>query len=185
MRVNPWDHGLVMRQVVGRRSPRYLHVKVYVLHGKYPGGAWCGSPPSYLFTYPSSRSELVLGFPAPKPPYAHIHHLAPSGHDCLFGHPSCRGVVRLDRDFRLGPTHVDQGLTMRYHLSCCYEESSQFSFRCRRHDELDDLGYRENSPVEARVRVVFLRERCAPLRGCVLWILLSNQHPHVHTGSCC
>ena len=99
--------------------------------------------------------ELVLGFPAPKPPYAHIHHLAPPGHDCLVGHTSCRGVVRLDRAFRLGTTHVDQGLKMRYHLSCCYAESSQFIFGCRRHDKLDDLGYRENSTVEARVRVIF------------------------------
>ena len=66
-------------------------------------------------------SELILGFLAPEPPYAHVHHFAPSGHNCLVGHTSCSGIVRLDRDFRLGPTYVDQGLTMRYHLLCCYE----------------------------------------------------------------
>ncbi len=93
-------------------------------------------------------SELVLGFPATQPPYAHVHHLAPSGHGCLVGHTRCSGVVGLDWGFRLGPAHVNQGLTVRYHLSCCYEESCQFSFGCLCHDKFDDLGYRENGPVE-------------------------------------
>jgi hypothetical protein len=55
----------------------------------------------------------------------------------------------------VGAQHVNQGLAVRYHLSCCYEDSSQFSFGCGCHDKFDDLGYRENGPVVARVRVIF------------------------------
>ena len=95
--------------------------------------------------------ELVLGFLALKPPYAHVHHLALSGHNCLVGHARCDGVVRLNWAFRLWPAHVDQSLALWYHCLCCYDESSQFGFRCRRHEKLDDLGCRENSPVVARV----------------------------------
>ena len=109
-------------------------------------------------------TELVLGSTATEPPYTHIHHFAPSGNNCVVGHPSCRGVVRLDRAFRLGPAHVDQGLTMRYHLTCCYEESSQFIFGCRRHDKFDDLGYRRIVPLKRGYGSSSERKMCAPGR---------------------
>ena len=107
-------------------------------------------------------TELVLGSTAVEPPYTHIHHLAPTGNNCVVGHPSCCGVVRLDRAFRLGPAHVGQGLAMRYHLSCRYEECSKFSFGCRSHDKFDDLGNRKDSAIEARERVIFQEEDMCP-----------------------
>ena len=57
-----WGLGLVTWQDVVRRSPRCPRVKVYAPHGRYLGGAWCGSLPSCLIPYPSSIG-IGLGIP--------------------------------------------------------------------------------------------------------------------------
>ena len=156
--MGPW---LVMRQVVSCRLPdtcmckpmRFM-VSIWVVLGVVVGPVICSRIPVV--------TELVLGSMAPKPPYLHIHHFAPAGNNCVVGHPNSCGVIRLDVDFWFGPAHVNQGLAMRYHLLCRYEECSQFSFRCRRHDEFDYLGNGEDSTVESRVRVIFQEEDVSP-----------------------
>ena len=57
-----WGLGLVTWQDVVHRSPRCPRVKVYVPRGRYLGGAWCSSLPSYLIPYPSSI-RIGLGIP--------------------------------------------------------------------------------------------------------------------------
>jgi hypothetical protein len=66
-------------------------------------------------------TNLVLRYMATEPPEFHIHHIAPARNNSFIGSPSCCGVVSLDRTFRLGSTHVDKGLAVGNHLSCCDE----------------------------------------------------------------
>jgi hypothetical protein len=73
-------------------------------------------------------SKLALRFAAPKPPEAHIHHLAPTRDNCIVGNSSSCGVVSLDGTFRLGLTHVNECLAMRNHFSCGDKEICKFGF---------------------------------------------------------
>ncbi len=63
-------------------------------------------------------SKLILGCTATEPPKLHIHHLGPAGHNSLVGNSSCCRVIRLDRIFRLEPTHGDEGLAVGNHFTC-------------------------------------------------------------------
>jgi hypothetical protein len=63
-------------------------------------------------------SKLILGCVAMEPPKSHIHHLGPAGHNSLVGNSSCCRVICLDRTFRLGPTHGDEGLAVGNHFTC-------------------------------------------------------------------
>ncbi len=63
-------------------------------------------------------SKLVLRCPATEPPEAHIHHLASARENSIVNNPSSCGVVCLDRAFRLGPSHVNEGLAVGNHLVC-------------------------------------------------------------------
>ncbi len=63
-------------------------------------------------------SKLVLGCAETEPPKSHIHHLGLAGHNSLVGNScSCR-VIHLDRTFRLGPIHGDEGSTVGNHFTC-------------------------------------------------------------------
>ncbi len=92
-------------------------------------------------------AELVLGGAAMEPPEAHIHHFALARNDSIVGKsPSC-GIVCLDRAFRLGPPHVDEGLAVGYHFTCCDEKYSKLRIGCRCHYKIDDPDNRENHTV--------------------------------------
>ena len=93
-------------------------------------------------------TKLVLRCSTAKPPKAHIHHLTPARDNGVVDNPSSCGVVGLDGAFGLGPTHVDKGLPVGNHLSCCDEKGSQLRFCSRSHDKFDDLGNGENGAVE-------------------------------------
>jgi hypothetical protein len=66
-------------------------------------------------------TKLVLRCMATELPEIHIHHFAPARNDSFIGNPHCSGVISLDRTFRLGLTHVNKGLAVGSHLSCCNE----------------------------------------------------------------
>ncbi len=68
----------------------------------------------------------------------------------------------MDRTLRLGPTHVDEGLSVRDHLPGCDKECREFRLGSRSHDELDYLGNGEDCPVEAGKWVIFGEINVAP-----------------------
>jgi hypothetical protein len=63
-------------------------------------------------------SKLIEGCAATEPPKSHIHHLRPAGHNSLVGNSSCCRVICLDRTFRLGLTHGNEGLVVGNHFTC-------------------------------------------------------------------
>ncbi len=63
-------------------------------------------------------SKLILGCAATEPPKLHIHQLGPAGHNSLLGNSSCCRIIRMDRTFRFGPTHGDEGLAVGNHFTC-------------------------------------------------------------------
>jgi hypothetical protein len=65
---------------------------------------------------------LILGCVALEPPKLHTHHLGPAGHNSLVGNSCCCRVIHLDRTFRLGPTHGNEGLVVGNHFSFRDEE---------------------------------------------------------------
>jgi hypothetical protein len=67
-------------------------------------------------------SKLILGYAVMEPPKMHIHHLGPAGHNSLAGNSCCCRVIRLDRTFRLGPTHGNEGLVVGNHFLCSEEQ---------------------------------------------------------------
>jgi hypothetical protein len=67
-------------------------------------------------------SKLILGCAAMEPPKLHIHHLGPAWRNSLVGIFSCCRVIHLDRTFRLGPTHGNEGLVVGNHFACCDEK---------------------------------------------------------------
>jgi hypothetical protein len=71
-----------------------------------------------LGTYIPTISKLILGCAVTEPPKLHIHHLGPAGHNSLVGNSSCCRVICLDRTFRLGPTHGNEGLVVGNHFTC-------------------------------------------------------------------
>ncbi len=92
-------------------------------------------------------AKLVLRGAATEPPeLARINSIVDNSSSC--------GVICLDRAFRLGPPHVDEGLEVGYHFLCCDEKCSKFGFSSRCHNKVDELGNRENSPVELREGVI-------------------------------
>jgi hypothetical protein len=62
--------------------------------------------------------KLILGCAAMEPPKLHIHHLGPAGHNSLVGNSCCCRVLHLDRTFRLGSTHGNEGLAVGNHFTC-------------------------------------------------------------------
>jgi hypothetical protein len=66
--------------------------------------------------------KLILGCTAMEPPKLHIHHLGPAGDNSLVGNSHCCRVICLDRTFRLGPTHGNEGLVVGNHFSCSDEQ---------------------------------------------------------------
>ena len=62
--------------------------------------------------------KLILGSTAMEPSKLHVHHLGPAWHNSLVGNSSCCRVIHLDRTFRLGPTHGDEGLVVGNHFTC-------------------------------------------------------------------
>jgi hypothetical protein len=63
-------------------------------------------------------SKLILGCTATKPPKLQIHHLEPVGHNSFVGNAGCCRVIPLDRTFRLGPTHGNEGLAVGNRFTC-------------------------------------------------------------------
>ncbi len=63
-------------------------------------------------------SKLILGSTATEPPKLHIHHLGSAGHNSLVANSSCCRVICLDKTFRLGPTHGNEGLVVGNHFTC-------------------------------------------------------------------
>jgi hypothetical protein len=66
--------------------------------------------------------KLILGCAAMEPPKSHIHHLGPVGQYSLVGNSCCYRVIHLDRTFRLGLTHSNEGLVVGNHFTCRDEE---------------------------------------------------------------
>ncbi len=71
------------------------------------------------------KTKLILGCAATEPPKLHIQHLGPAGDNSLVGNSRCCTVICLDRTFRLGPTHGDEGLAVGNHFSCSDEQHCQ------------------------------------------------------------
>jgi hypothetical protein len=67
-------------------------------------------------------SKLILECAATEPPKSHIYHLGPAEHNSLVGSSCCCRVIHLDRTFRLGPTHGNEGLAVGNHFTCHDEE---------------------------------------------------------------
>ncbi len=65
-------------------GPRCLHEYFGGLHGRCPGGVWCGSLPVFRAGVPVV-TELVLGGAATEPPEARINHFGPAGHNHFVG----------------------------------------------------------------------------------------------------
>ncbi len=101
------------------------------------------------------EAKLVLRDKAMEPPEAHIHTFAPARNNSIVSNSSSFGVICLDRAFRLGPPHVNEGLAVGYHFLCCDEKCSKFRFGSRCHNKLDDMGNRENSTIELWEGVIF------------------------------
>jgi hypothetical protein len=68
------------------------------------------------------KAKFILGCAAMEPPKMHIHHLGPVGHNSLVGNSCCCRVIHLDRTFRLGPTHGNEGLAVGNHFSFSDEQ---------------------------------------------------------------
>ncbi len=66
-------------------------------------------------------TKLISGCAALKPPKLHIHHLGPAGDNRFVGNSRCCRIICLDRTFRLGPTHDDEGLAVGNHFLCSDE----------------------------------------------------------------
>jgi hypothetical protein len=66
--------------------------------------------------------KLILRCSATEPPALHIHHLGPAGHNSLVGDSCCCRVIHLDRTFRLGQTHGNEGLAVGNHFLCSDEQ---------------------------------------------------------------
>jgi hypothetical protein len=66
--------------------------------------------------------KLILGCVAAEPPKLHIHHPGPEGHKSLVGNSCCCRVICLDRTFKLGPAHGNEGLAVWNHFTCRDEE---------------------------------------------------------------
>ncbi len=62
--------------------------------------------------------KLILGCTAMEPPKLPIHHLGPTGHNSLVGNSCCCKVISLDRTFRSGSTHGNEGLAVGNHFTC-------------------------------------------------------------------
>jgi hypothetical protein len=67
-------------------------------------------------------SKMLLGCAAMEPPKLHVHHLGPVGHNSLVGNSCCGRVIPLDRTFRSGPTHGNEGLAVGNHFTCRDEQ---------------------------------------------------------------
>jgi hypothetical protein len=87
----------------------------FVVGGKVMFGVVVGSVPGTCIPV---MMKLILGCVATEPRKLHIHHLGPAGHDSLLGNSCCCRVIRLDRAFRLGPTHGNEGMVVGNHFSC-------------------------------------------------------------------
>ena len=62
-------------------------------------------------------TKLVLRCTAAKPPESHIHHFSPARHNRFVGNPNRGGVISLDRDFWLWPSHSNEGLLIGNHFA--------------------------------------------------------------------
>jgi hypothetical protein len=70
-------------------------------------------------------TKLILGCAATESPKLHIHHLGLAGDNCLVGNSCCCRIICLDRTFRLGPTHGNEGLVVGNHFLCSDEQCCQ------------------------------------------------------------
>jgi hypothetical protein len=70
-------------------------------------------------------TKLILGCVAMEPPKLHIHHLGPAGDNTLVSNSRCFRVIRLDRTFRLGPTHGNESLAVGNCFLCSDEHGCQ------------------------------------------------------------
>ncbi len=70
-------------------------------------------------------TKLILGYAAKELPKLHIHHLGPAGDNSLVGNSCCYRVIHLDRTFRLGQTHGNEGLAVGDHFSYSAEQRCQ------------------------------------------------------------
>ncbi len=66
--------------------------------------------------------KLILGCVATEPPKLHIHHLGPAGHNSPVGNSCCCRDICLDRTFRLGSIHGNEGLAVENHFLCSDEQ---------------------------------------------------------------
>ncbi len=69
--------------------------------------------------------KSILGCTAMEPPKLHIHQFGPAGDNSLVGNSHCCRVIPLDRTFRLGPTHGNEGLAVVNRFLCSDEQCCQ------------------------------------------------------------
>ena len=67
-------------------------------------------------------TKLILGCAVMEPQKLHIHHLGHAVDNSFVGNSHCCRDIHLDRTFRLGPTHGNEGLVVGNHFSCHDEQ---------------------------------------------------------------
>ena len=107
-------------------------------------------------------TELALGLTTFKPVKSHVHGLDASRDNSIVDDAHGGGVIGLDRGGRLGPSHFFECLSYGDHFFGRDEQGGQFSFCCRGHDKLDDLGDGEDGPIECWDGVVIRHEQVSP-----------------------
>jgi hypothetical protein len=115
-----WGHALSANQIPDACMSILVGfmVGVRMMFGVVVGPVLCASIPFI--------TKLVLRSLAMEPPEAHIHHLAPAWDNSFIGNPCGGRVIHLDRAFRFGPTHVNEGLAKRNCFSSHDKERRKF-----------------------------------------------------------
>ena len=81
-----------------------------------------------------------------------------SSYNFVVGDADGGGVLGLDDQARLQPTHFDKVIADGYHILSTNEEAGKFGFGGRRSDKFDDLHYGEDWAVDIGDRAVFRDE---------------------------
>ena len=76
-------------------------------------------------------------------------------HNCGVGDAYGGGVLGLDGQARLRPTHFEKVIVDGYHILGTNEEAGKFGFGGRRSDKFDDLRHGEDWSVDMGDRGVF------------------------------
>ena len=76
-------------------------------------------------------------------------------HNCVVGDADGGGVLGLDGQARLQPTHFEKGIVNGYPFLGTNEEARKFGFSGIRSDQFDDLRHGEDWSVDMGDRGVF------------------------------